>query len=143
MAKANVVQIDAPKVGEQKLAPASEKLPGVKVPKLDLNALLSVHKANLAAARQVQTVLVDAVQAVARTQNAYLEQAVADAKAAVSAKALPKPEAVLADAKAAAEKAIAVTKQVVDVAVGAQKEVAELVAQRLQASLTELNAFAA
>jgi hypothetical protein len=102
-----------------------------------------VHKANLAAASQVQTVLVDAVQAVARTQNAYLEQAVADAKAAVSAKALPKPEAVLADAKAAAEKAIAVTKQVVDVAVGAQKEVAELVAQRLQASLTELNAFAA
>jgi hypothetical protein len=143
MAKANVVQIDAPKVGERKLAPPSEKLLGVKVPKLDLNALLSVHKANLAAASQVQTVLVDAVQAVARTQNAYLEQAVADAKAAVSAKALPKPEAVLADAKAAAEKAIAVTKQVVDVAVGAQKEVAELVAQRLQASLTELNAFAA
>jgi len=68
---------------------------------------------------------------------------VAHAKVAVSAKALPKPEAVMADARAAAEKAIDVAKQVVNVTVGAQKQVAELAAQRLRASVTELKALGA
>src|SRR5215217_5953497 len=115
MAKTNVVQIDAPKASEPTLTLVPEKLPQMKRPKFDLNALLSVQKANLAAASQVQSILVDAVQAIARAQIAYAEQAVADAKAAVSAKALPKPDAVMADAKAVAEKAIAVTKEVVNV----------------------------
>ncbi|MFL5336885.1 MAG: hypothetical protein ACJ8H8_27840 [Geminicoccaceae bacterium] len=130
-------------MGEPTLTLVSEKHSPVKLPKFDLNALLSVHKANLATASQVQTILVDAVQAVALAQYAYVSQAVAHAKVAVSAKALPKPEAVMADARAAAEKAIDVTKQVVNVTVGAQKQVAELAAQRLRASVTELKALGA
>ena len=91
----------------------------------------------------MQTVLVEAAQAVARVQYGYVEQAVADVKAALGTKELPKPEAVLADVKAAAEKAIAVAKEVVDLTVGAQKRVAELVTQRVQASVTELKALTA
>ena len=57
----------------------------------------------------------------------------AGVKAAIGTKELPKPEAVMADVKAAAEKAIAAAKEVVDLTVGAQKRVAELVTQRVQA----------
>jgi hypothetical protein len=49
----------------------------------------------------------------------------------------------MADVKAAAEKAIAVAKEVVDLTVAAQKRVAELVTQRVQASVTELKALTA
>ena len=102
-----------------------------------------MQKANLAAANEVQTVLVEATQAVARVQHGYVEQAVADIKAALGTKQLPKPDAALADLKAAAEKAFAVAKEVVDLTVGAQKRVAELVSERTQAAVTELKALTA
>ena len=114
-----------------------------KFPKFDLDALFSVQKANLAAANEVQTVLVEATQAVARVQYGYVEQAVADMKAAFGTKQLAKPDAVLADVKTAAEKAFAVAKEVADLTVGAQKRVAELVTQRTQAAVTELKALTA
>jgi hypothetical protein len=50
---------------------------------------------------------------------------------------------VLAEVRAAAEKAHAVAKEVVDLTVGAQKRVAELVTRRVQASVTALKAPAA
>ena len=106
-------------------------------------ALFSVQKANLATANEVQTVLVEATQAVARVQYGYVEQAVADMKAAFGTKQLAKPDAVLADVKTAAEKAFAVAKEVADLTVGAQKRVAELVTQRTQAAVTELKALTA
>ena len=51
-------------------------------------------------------------QAIAKVQDGYVGQTVAEAKAALASKELPKPEAVLATAKAAAEKTVAVTKAV-------------------------------
>ena len=143
MAKAAVVELETPKLSKPKLNLVPAKLPELTLPKFDLDALFSVQTANLAAAHQVQSVLVDAAQAVARVQYGYVEQVVADVKAALGTKELPKPEAVLADVKAAAEKAIAVGKEVVDLTVAAQKRVAELVTQRVQASVTELKALTA
>ena len=143
MAKTAVVELDTPKLSEPTINLVPEKLPELTLPKFDLDALFSVQTANLAAANQVQTILVDAAQAVARVQYGYVEQAVADVKAVLGTKELPKPEAVMADVKAAAEKAIAVAKEVVDLTVGAQKRVAELVTQRVQASVTELKALTA
>ena len=137
MAK-TAVEFETPKLN---LVP--EKFSELKLPKFDLDALFSVQKANLAAANEVQTVLVEATQAVARVQYGYVEQAVADVKAALGTKQLPKPDAALADLKAAAEKAIAVAKEVVDLTVGAQKRVAELVSERTQAAVTELKALTA
>ena len=76
-------------------------------------------------------------------QYGYVEQAVANVKATLGTRQLPKPDAVLAEVKVAAEKAIAVAKEVVDLTVAAQKRVAELVTQRVQASVTELKALTA
>ena len=143
MAKTDVVEHDAPKLSEPTLNLVPGKLPELKFPKFDLDALFSVQKANLAAANEVQTVLVEAAQAVARVQYGYVEQTVADVKAALGTKQLPKPDAVLADVKAAAEKALAVVKEVADLTVGAQKRVAELVSERTQAAVTELKALTA
>ena len=143
MAKADVVELDTPTVNEPKLNLVPDKLPELTLPKFDLDALISVQTANLAAAHQVQSVLVEAAQAVARVQYGYVEQMVVDAKAALGTKELPKPEAVMADVKAAAGKAIAVAKEIVDLTVGAQKRVAELVTQRTQAAVTELKALTA
>jgi hypothetical protein len=116
MAKA-AVEFETPKLN---LVPG--KLPEPMLPKFDLGALSRVQAANLAAANAVQSVLVDTARAVARVQHGYVEQAAANAKAALGAKALPKPEAVLAEVQAAAEKAHAVAKEVVDLTVGAQGE---------------------
>ena len=137
MAK-TAVEFETPKLN---LVP--ETLSELKLPKFDLDALFSVQKGNLAAANEVQTVLVEAAQAVARVQYGYVEQAVANLKAAIGTKQLPKPDAVLADVKAAAEKAIAVTKEIAELTVGAQKRVAELVSERTQAAVTELKALTA
>ena len=143
VAKIAVVELDTPKPSEPTLNLVPAKFPELKLPKFDLDALFSVQTANLATAHQVQSVLVEAAQAVARVQYGYVEQAVADVKAVLGTKQLAKPEAVQADVKAAAEKAIAVGKEVVDLTVAAQKRVAGLVTQRVQASVTELQALTA
>ena len=140
MAKTDV-EFNTPKLSEPMINLVPEKLSELMLPKFDLDALISVQTANLAAAHQVQSVLVEVAQAVARVQYGYVERMVVDAKAALATKELPKPEAVMADVKAAAEKAIAVAKEVVDLTVAAQKRVAELVTQRVQASVTELKAL--
>ena len=142
MAK-TAVEPDAPTLSEPTLNLIPGKLSELKLPKFELDALFSVQKANLATANEVQTVLVEATQAVARVQYGYVEQAVADVKAAIGTKQLAKPDAVLADVKTAAEKAFAVAKEVADLTVGAQKRVAELLSERTQAAVTELKALTA
>ena len=59
------------------------KLPELKLPKLDLSALSAAQKANLAATLEAQTVLVDAFQAIAKTQYGYAEQLAAQVKSAL------------------------------------------------------------
>jgi hypothetical protein len=119
------------------------KVPEFKFPKIDLDALFGVQKANLAAAQEAQSVLIDAAQAIAKVQFGYFEQAMEEAKSAFASKELPKPEAGLANVKAATEKSVAVAKEVVDLAVSAQKRVYELATQRTQATVAELKAVAA
>jgi hypothetical protein len=118
------------------------KLPELKLPKFDLDALFAVQKANLATTHEAQTVLVDAVQAIAKAQQGRIEQAVADAKAVLKGKRLSDAQTVLAEVKAAIEKNTAVTKEVVDLTVAAQRRVVELFTQRAQANAAELKAAA-
>ncbi len=117
--------------------------PGFKLPRFDLDALFATRTANLAAVQEVQNVLAGAAQAIAKVQYGYVEQAVAEAKTAFASKELPKPEAGLANVKAATEKSVAAAKEVVDLAVSAQKRVYELVTQRTQAIVAELKSVAA
>ena len=74
--------------------------PEFKLPTFDLDALFASQTANLAAVHEAQNVLTGAAQAIAKVQYGYVEQAVAEAKAALASKELPKPEAVLANVKA-------------------------------------------
>ena len=112
-------------------------------PKLDLDALFGACKANLAVAHEAQTVLVDAAQAIARVQQGYIEQSVARTKAVLSRQERRTPEAALAEVKAAAEQAAVVTKEVVDLAVAAQRRMAELVARRGAANVDQLKTLVA
>jgi hypothetical protein len=143
MAKPALVDLDTTQTIEPTLALVSAELPELKLPKLDLAALFAVQNANLAVVYEAQTVVVDAVHAIAKAQYGYAEQAVAHAKTALTTKELPKPDALLADAKAALDHAVAVTKDVVGLSVAAQRRVAELLSQRTKASITELKALAA
>jgi hypothetical protein len=118
-------------------------IPEFKLPKFDLDALFATQNANLATVHQAQNVLVEAAQAIAKVQYGYVEQAVAEAKAALATKELPKPETVLANAKAGVEKTVAVAKEIVDLAVAAQQRAYKVLTQRGQASVEELKAVAA
>ena len=112
-------------------------------PKLDLDAVLTAQKANLAVVHQAQIVLVDAAQAIAKVQQGYVEQTVARTRAALGRQERRTPEAALAAVKAAAEQAVAVTKEVVDLAVAAQRRMAELVARRGAANVDQLKTLVA
>ena len=117
--------------------PAAFKFPELKLPKVDVVALFAAQKANLATVHEAQTVLFGAAEAIAKVQYGYVEGALAEA--AAQSKELPKAETV----KATGEKVTAVAKEVVELAVAAQKRVAELLTQRTQAAVTELKAIAA
>ena len=92
---------------------------------------------------EAQSLLTGAAQAIVKVQYGYVEQAVAEAKAALATKELPTPEAVLANVKTGIEKTVAVAKEVVDLAVGAQKRAYEVLTQRGQATVDEVKAVAA
>ena len=119
------------------------KMPEFKFPKVDLDALFGLQKANLAVAYEAQTVLVDALQAIARLQHSYAKELVESLKSAAATKAPAKPETVMAEVKAAAEKAVAVAKEGVDLGVAAQQRVVGLMTDRVKANVDELKALAA
>jgi hypothetical protein len=117
--------------------------PEPKLPKLDLDALLAAQRANLAAAREAQAVLVDTAQAIAKVQHGYLEASVAAVRAALSRKKPAQPEIVLAEVEAAAERTTATAQQVLDLATAAQRRVVELATQRTRANADAFKALAA
>jgi hypothetical protein len=138
MAKASTSQAQFPGFDA-----AAFKFPELKLPKLDLDALFALQNANLAAAHEAQTVLVDAVQAIVKVQHGWAQETAAAIQALVATKEPKQPQAVLADVQAAAGKAAAVAKEGVDLGLAAQRKVVELVTRRVQANVDELKALAA
>ena len=126
-----------------KIASSPSPRPELQLPKLDLDALFGLQKANLATVHEAQNVLADAAQAIAKAQYGYVEDVLTGTRSALSSNEERKPAAVLAEIKAAVEKAVAVAKQNVDLGVAAQRRVVELVTRRAQANVNELKAFAA
>lgn len=120
--------------------PGSPKPPALQLPRLDLGRLLGSQGATLATVQQAQTVLVEAAQAIARLQHRCLTAAAARAALAVRQ---PPPAAVLKDGMPAAEQGVAVTREIMAVATAARRRAAELLAQRAQAAVAELEAIAA
>jgi hypothetical protein len=119
--------------------PTELKLPELKLPKLDLDALFTTQQANLATVREAQMVLTGAVQAITEVQYGYLDQALNEAKAMLARRELPKAETV----RAAGEKFVAVAKEITDLTIATQKRIFELFTMRSRASVAELKAVAA
>jgi hypothetical protein len=119
------------------------KAPEFKLPKFDLDVMCALQTANLAAAHEVQSILLEAGQAIAKIHQGWVEETVAGVQALLAGKQPKAPEALLADVKTVAEKAVAAGKQGMDLGVAAQQRVAELVAKRVQANIDELKALAA
>ena len=118
--------------------PTEFKLPELKLPKFDLDAWFTAHKANLATVREAQMVLTGAVQAIAEIQYGYIDEALTDTQIAVATRELPKAETF----KAAGEKFVTVAKEIVELSLAAQKRVFELFSSRGQASVEKLKAVA-
>ena len=87
------------------------KLPEYKLPKFNLDALFTAQKANLAVVQEVQSVLVDAAQAVVRIQYGWVAEMIASGEGALQAKQPAKPEDLVADMQNRAEKAMGVAKE--------------------------------
>jgi hypothetical protein len=119
------------------------KLPGLKLPMFNMEAMVALQKANVAAAVEAQGILVGAVQAILKMQYGYVQEMVTGTESMLSGAATKKPEAMLADVQTTAGKAMAVAKEGIEVGVAAQRKVADLVVKRVQANMNELKALAA
>lgn len=122
--------------------PAFE-LPEFKLAKFDLDALFIAQKANLAVVQEVQSVLVDAAQAVARIHYGWFTEVMASGGRALSTEKPAKPEDLVADLQTRAEKAMGVAKESVGLVTAAQQRVTELVTQRAAANFDEMKGLAA
>lgn len=123
--------------------PGAPKFPELKLPKVDLEKLFGTQAATLAALQQAQTVLAEAAQAIARLQYGYVTEAAAAAKAALDLKQPPQPASVVSGCSEAAQKGAAVAKEIMDVALAAQRQAAELLTRQAQATVAGLKAAAA
>jgi hypothetical protein len=119
------------------------KAPEFKFPKFDLDAVSALQTANLAVVHEVQSILLEATQSIAKVQYGWIEETVAGMQALLAGKQAKAPEALMADVKTVAEKAVAAGKQGMDLGVAAQQRVAEIVTKRVQANIDEFKALAA
>jgi len=124
-------------------SPTTATFPAFKLPRLDLDALFALHGANLAAAREIQDVLLEAAQAIARVQHGWVEQTSAVARAAMTGKEPMTAETVLAEIKGTTERTLAVVRQGVELGAAAQRRVGELFAQRATANVEQAKTLAA
>ena len=118
------------------------KVPELKLPKIDVDAVFALQKGNLAAMQESQRVVLEAAQAVVRLSHGYAQDLASNLKAMAKTGEPAKPEAVLADVQAATEKAVSVAKQGVELGVAAQQRVVELASERVKAGVKELSASA-
>ena len=118
-------------------------LPTFKLPKVDLEAVFALQKANLATVHEAQTVLVDAAQAMFKAQYGLAEETLKTAEDTAGNKDAQKPEQIFNGARVNADKALAVAKENLDRGVAAQSKVADLIAKRVAANFDELKALAA
>jgi len=117
----------------------------VTLPKLDVDALFAMQKANMNTMVKAQTVLLDAAQAAVKAQYGFFADYMDQMQAMLSGKvdSEKKPEAYVADVKAAADKYVTVTQSQVDLGMKAQAEAMDLITKRVQQNVDELQKLAA
>jgi enamine deaminase RidA (YjgF/YER057c/UK114 family) len=117
----------------------------VTLPKLDMDAVFAMQKANLDTLVKAQTVLLDAAQTAVKAQYGFVADFMDQLQAMMTGKfdAEKKPEAYVADVKAAADKYVTVTQSQMDLGMKAQAEAMDLIAKRVQQNVDELQKLAA
>ena len=114
------------------------------MPKFDVEALVTLHKANVETFVAAQKILFDLAQTVAKKQVEYVKEMMAKTEAMFKGFDAKKQPAVYADElKAAVEKAMAEVKETVDLGIKAQSEVVDLFVKRATANFEEIKAVAA
>lgn len=113
-----------------------------ELPKLDVNAVVAMQKANLDTFIQAQKIWTDAAQSIAKLQAGYVNDLVSRAQAMLAVRDPRNADSYVADARAAAEKAVTVAKQQIDLGAKAQAEVVDLVAKRVTANFEQAQSLA-
>jgi hypothetical protein len=118
------------------------RLPTPKFPSVDLDAVFALQKANLAVVREVQDIVLETAQALARLQRDWVKETFANAQTAFEGGA-KNPDTALTAVNVAADRALAVARQGAELGSTAQYRVAELLTQRAAANVDQLKALAA
>jgi len=135
MANATVGDVNTPKQTQHASTWPGDSRSAPEASGIDLDSLFIIHKGNLAVIHEAQAVLADAVQEIVRVQCAYVEQFLADAKAALLGQGAVRPGATLVRGASTA-------KEVVELAVGAQQRVGDLLSKLARANLDEVRLLA-
>ncbi|MCB1883155.1 MAG: phasin family protein [Geminicoccaceae bacterium] len=113
-------------------------------PKINLDALVAMQKANIDALVEARNVLMGATQAIAKLQLGWYEQSLKHMQTLAKGDAAKnKPEDFFAEVKAVTERAMAVGKEQTDLGFKAQQQVAEIVTKRVQKTLENAKTVAA
>lgn len=114
-----------------------------KLPTFDVETLFAQAKANLDAATEAQSVLIDAAKAIGQLRADYAAETLAYTRNLLSNPEPKGPEAVAADVRAATERLVAATRKELELGAKAQNEVATLVQSRLAENFESMKKLAA
>lgn len=118
--------------------------PNFEMGKVDVEKMMTMHKANLGTMFEAQRIMLDATQTMIASHFNYVREALGNAETMVS-KLDPKakPETYVEDAKAAADKAMEVAKNSYELGLKAQNDVAAIWNKRVTDNVEEMKKFAA
>lgn len=113
-------------------------------PKVDVEALFALQRANLETLFQAQKLVFDLFETLSRRQAEVVKEVLAKAEAYTRGfDPARQPKAYVEEARAAVEKAMAEVRQAVELGLETQKKVVELFVQRAAANLDEMRKIAA
>ena len=114
------------------------------MPKFDVEALITLQKANIETLVAAQKILFDLAQTVAKKQVEYVKESFAKSEVLFKGFDTKKqPTAYADELKAAVERAVTDVKETVDLGIKAQTEVVELLVKRATANFDDLKSTAA
>ena len=121
------------------------ELPKLSVPKLDLDALIALQKANVETVIAAQKIFFDLFQTVSKRQAELVKEMVGKVEGSMKGgfDAKKQPAAYVDEAKAAIEKAMADAKETMDLGLKAQAEVVDLFVKRATANFDQVKSLAA
>lgn len=121
------------------------ELPKLSVPKLDLDAVIALQKANVETVIAAQKIFFDLFQTVSKRQAELFKEMVGKVEGSFKGgfDSKKQPAAYVDEAKAAIEKAMADAKETMDLGLKAQAEVVDLFVKRATANFDQVKSLAA